>query len=533
MLKQVQSASTRLDQRQRVGGLQIDDLAARDHRSRFGDRDRLRRRCPRPRRACAASPAAAAAGPRRGRRSAPRRRSPASGYKLAQALDAASGTRPISSSHSRARGRLRRLAVVQAAGRQLPESRDRARARYCRISTTRPSSWIGISTTDGRCRTIATSCSRPFGKRAVLDLDREHAAFVDDRHAASSNGSTADRHGLRIVSRSSSSTRCRSSGSSLVNSIRRPSLGCLNDQPRGVQERPLEMRDRPQIAGHAAMDAAVQRIADDRVADRAQMHADLMRPAGVDRDLRQRQHAAEVLGADDPRHRLAAAPRARRHLLPVRRDRGRSARRSAARPAPRPRPARCIPSRPRGRETGAPAPRAPRRAWRPPSAPTCRDRADARCPGRFSPPMPLRSSTWWSSALTSVPLACPAAGWTTMPAGLSTTMRSRVLVDDRQRQRFGLRRRLDRLGHVDGDRLAGLRPAGSAFASRPSTRTWPSLISRWICDRECSGSTETRKRSSRTPSLSSGTVNVRDVTPPLLRARLRRRALARAPGRPA
>ena len=86
-------------------------------------------------------------------------------------------------------------------------------------------------------------------------------------------------------------------------------------------------------------------------------------------------------------------------------------------------------------------------------------------PGRFSPPMPLRSSTWWSSALTSVPLACPAAGWTTMPAGLSTTIRSLVLVDDRQRQRFGLRRRIDRLGDVDRDRPARLAPAGSDFAA--------------------------------------------------------------------
>ncbi len=45
-------------------------------------------------------------------------------------------------------------------------------------------------------------------------------------------------------------------------------------------------------------------------------------------------------------------------------------------------------------------------------------------PGRNSPPMPLRSSTWWSSAFTSVPELWPAAGCTTIPAGLFTTSRS-------------------------------------------------------------------------------------------------------------
>src|SRR4051794_20851827 len=40
-------------------------------------------------------------------------------------------------------------------------------------------------------------------------------------------------------------------------------------------------------------------------------------------------------------------------------------------------------------------------------------------------------------------------------------------------------------------------------------RTCPSLISRWICDRERSPATETRKRSRRTLSASVGTVNVR------------------------
>ena len=52
-----------------------------------------------------------------------------------------------------------------------------------------------------------------------------------------------------------------------MNSIA-PSVRRMREhQMRGVQERPIEMRDRAQVAGHAPMDAAVQRIADDRVAD--------------------------------------------------------------------------------------------------------------------------------------------------------------------------------------------------------------------------------------------------------------------------
>ena len=50
----------------------------------------------------------------------------------------------------------------------------------------------------------------------------------------------------------------------------------------------------------------------------------------------------------------------------------------------------------------------------------------SRCtmPGRFTPPMPLRSSMANSKALTSVPLSLPAAGCTTMPQGLMTTATS-------------------------------------------------------------------------------------------------------------
>src|SRR5262249_16765954 len=92
-------------------------------------------------------------------------------------------------------------------------------------------------------------------------------------------------------------------------------------EARGVEEGAVEMRDRAEVARHAAMDAAVERVADNRVADRAEVHANLMRAAGVDRNMCERQHAAEMFSADDAGHGLTAASDARRlggHLLPVR-----------------------------------------------------------------------------------------------------------------------------------------------------------------------------------------------------------------------
>ena len=53
------------------------------------------------------------------------------------------------------------------------------------------------------------------------------------------------------------------------------------------------MRHDAEIARHASVHAAVQRIADDRMADGAQVHANLMRAAGLDRHPRQRQRVAE------------------------------------------------------------------------------------------------------------------------------------------------------------------------------------------------------------------------------------------------
>src|SRR5262245_32774544 len=84
-----------------------------------------------------------------------------------------------------------------------------------------------------------------------------------------------------------------------------------------VQERALEPRDRAQVARDAAPDTAVQRISDHRVADRAEMHANLVRAPRVNRHARQRQSPSEVFGADNARHGGPRTPCPSRHLLTI------------------------------------------------------------------------------------------------------------------------------------------------------------------------------------------------------------------------
>src|SRR5262249_1697352 len=90
-------------------------------------------------------------------------------------------------------------------------------------------------------------------------------------------------------------------------------------QTRGVKKRTREMGDGSQIAWNTSMDAAIERVADDRMPDGTQMNANLVRAAGVNRDVRQWQDDAELLRLHDSRDGLAAAPCLRRHLLAIHR----------------------------------------------------------------------------------------------------------------------------------------------------------------------------------------------------------------------
>ena len=87
-------------------------------------------------------------------------------------------------------------------------------------------------------------------------------------------------------------------------------------QSQRVEERPLESKHGQEIGGDALARAAVRGVAHDRMADGAQVHANLMRAPGRDRDLAQRD-AAQMLRPRDAGDRRPRPPGARRHLLPV------------------------------------------------------------------------------------------------------------------------------------------------------------------------------------------------------------------------
>ena len=76
-----------------------------------------------------------------------------------------------------------------------------------------------------------------------------------------------------------------------------------------MKEGALEALDGAQMGRGPAADSAVRGVADNRVPDRAQVHANLMSAPRMNRDLRERHRRVEMLGTNDPRNRLAAAPR--------------------------------------------------------------------------------------------------------------------------------------------------------------------------------------------------------------------------------
>src|SRR3989442_10543305 len=85
-----------------------------------------------------------------------------------------------------------------------------------------------------------------------------------------------------------------------------------------VKKWALQARHRANVAGHAAVDAAVERVADDRMPDRAEMHANLVRPSRMNRNLAERQ-PGQLEGARNSGDCLARVPRARGHLLAMNR----------------------------------------------------------------------------------------------------------------------------------------------------------------------------------------------------------------------
>ena len=176
--------------------------------------------------------------------------------------------------------------------------------------------------------------------------------------------------------------------------------------------------------------AAIGRVADQRMADMGQMHADLMCAPGLEPAFDQRGERrgppAEASPARDSACARACPARAAppcacgRTGLRAEVALDHARRRRAARPRPR----RCRRARRRARRTAWRGCAWRARSWRRPEARWCPCRAGARCRAAPRRRCPSRSPQWASSALTSVPSGLPAAGCTTSPAGLSMTMRS-------------------------------------------------------------------------------------------------------------
>ena len=84
-----------------------------------------------------------------------------------------------------------------------------------------------------------------------------------------------------------------------------------------------------------------------------------------------------------------------------------------------------------------------------------------------------------------------------------------ILVEDFEWERLAGKQRRRHIRDIDADALPS-RIARLGLESRPSIVTCPSAMSFWIWERERPRGPTTRKRSSRWPLKSGGTVNVSD-----------------------
>src|SRR5580765_5275560 len=90
----------------------------------------------------------------------------------------------------------------------------------------------------------------------------------------------------------------------------------LEREPFRVKKRALQAGHRADIAWHAPVNATVHRVANDGMADRAEMHANLVRASGVNGHLAERQ-AWHLERAGDSGNGFPRASRPRGHLLPM------------------------------------------------------------------------------------------------------------------------------------------------------------------------------------------------------------------------
>jgi hypothetical protein len=89
-----------------------------------------------------------------------------------------------------------------------------------------------------------------------------------------------------------------------------------NREPLRMQERPIQTLHRAKISGDTPVHTSVHRIADDGMSNCAEMHANLVSPAGVDRNPAQC-HAPEMACPRDSCNSVSRTSGPRRHFLPV------------------------------------------------------------------------------------------------------------------------------------------------------------------------------------------------------------------------
>ena len=312
-----------------------------------------------------------------------------------------------------------------------------------------------------------------------------------------------------------SSAAARSAGSGDATSTASPRDRMREREPGRVQELALQ----PVAAG-----AAVLRVAGDRVADRQQVRADLVRAAGLEPHAQQRV--------------VAAAPRSTSKWVTASRGSSVSVETRVRTRRSRPSGASIVPRRAGGRpSTSARYSRTSSRAGElrlqrgvgrvvarhHEQARTCRGRAGARSPARSGSSPPAARP---ASACASVPVRWPRAGCTTTPAGLSTT--SRCSSSQATANRAGARRRRGAAGSASA--TATRSPPASTWRLRAARRR-PSRARRRsaAAPRRASRRARRGRRRGARPRPPAGTVSSAAIAAPPSRRRPRARRPARPP----
>ena len=214
------------DQRQRVRGLQIDDLTAGDHRLRLGDRDRLH-----------LDVLVLVRPVRRVRRRRPQVGRPEEDHLLvAVARRREQAGQPLERGPAPARSLPRTPAPPPRPAPRpdrccRPAAPTAPRPTLCAVLPDQHDPPVVLDRDQHDAGRVPHDLDRVLGavrEAGVLDLDREHASLVDDRHRVRPSGVTCGRLRTRAVPRARRARAADRPAARSSNSIRRPSAGCVN-----------------------------------------------------------------------------------------------------------------------------------------------------------------------------------------------------------------------------------------------------------------------------------------------------------------